>query len=447
MRVSLFVELPVPRPWSDTSDRDVFHGTLDALELADKVGLSGLWITEHHFQEEYSHASAPEVFLGAVSQRTTNLRLGFGIMHLPPAINHPARSAERVATLDVLSNGRVEFGTGEASSMAELGGFVMDPGRKREMWLEGLTVALGCLSESPFPGYEGTHVSMPARNIVPKPVQRPHPPVWVACTRPATTELAARMGIGALSFSYTGPSAVKPLIDNYYSIFAAEARPLTRAVNPNMLITAGDLMVARSHEEAVDRIGLGIGFHGYGIRHYYVSGRHHPGKTAVWEDYLRSLSGEQTGDARLEAEAAADAKRADWQALALANAKKTSDAHGGVGTPDEVREQLRRYEESGLDELMFLLPPARHEDIMESLELLGKEVLPEFVEREQAGAAAKARQREPLVEAALARHERVLGDVDPDYWFGGVPKAWTGDGRASEVEDAVKAALAAREGS
>ena len=142
MRVSLFVEHPVPRPWSATSEQRVFSESLEQLALADQVGFHGVWVTEHHFQEEYSHSSAPEMFLAALSQRTTNLRLGHGIVHMPPAINHPARVAERIAALDLLSNGRVEFGTGEASSMAELGGFNFDPGLKRPMWREGLEVAI-----------------------------------------------------------------------------------------------------------------------------------------------------------------------------------------------------------------------------------------------------------------------------------------------------------------
>jgi hypothetical protein len=235
------------------------------------------------------------------------------------------------------------------------------------------------------------------------------------------------MGIGALSFSYTGAADTKPLVENYYAILEKEGKPLTPTLNPNMLITAGDLMVAGSREEAVDRIGLGIGFHGYGIRHYYVSGRHHPGRTGVWEQYNRSLLGQETGDAQLLAQSMADEKRADWQALALANAKKTSDAHGGVGSVDEVREQLLGYEQAGL-------------------ELLGRHVLPEFVDREHSGRAERDRRLAPIIEGALARHERVFKDVDPDYRFGGVPQAWDGATRASEVEDAMKAAAAARAG-
>ena len=107
-----------------------------------QLGIQYVWEVEHHFLEEYSHSSAPEVFLGAASQRTKRMRLGHGIILTAPAYNHPARTAERVAMLDLVSNGRVEFGSGESGSEAELGGFRLDPGIKREAWLEGLEVAL-----------------------------------------------------------------------------------------------------------------------------------------------------------------------------------------------------------------------------------------------------------------------------------------------------------------
>ena len=113
MKISLFYEFPLPRPWSEDDEHQLFQHGLDEVELADKAGFSTVWLTEHHFLEEYCHSTAPELFLAAASQRTKNIRLGFGVMHLPPPINHPARIAERVATLDHLSNGRVEYGTGE----------------------------------------------------------------------------------------------------------------------------------------------------------------------------------------------------------------------------------------------------------------------------------------------------------------------------------------------
>lgn len=175
MKISLFYEFALPRPWAPDDEREVLQDALDEVEAADRAGFSTVWLTEHHFLEEYCHSTAPEIFLAAASQRTKNIRLGFGIMHLLPAVNHPARVAERVATIDLLSNGRVEFGTGEGSSVGELGGFDVDPADKRAQWEESLEVAIRCMIEEPFTGFKGEQIRMPPRNVIPKPLQKPHP--------------------------------------------------------------------------------------------------------------------------------------------------------------------------------------------------------------------------------------------------------------------------------
>src|SRR5499426_419871 len=126
MKFGLFYEHQLPRPWDEGDELRLFQDALAQVEFADKLGFDTVWEVEHHFLEEYSHSSAPEVFLAACSQRTRRIRLGHGIVQLPPNYNHPARVAERIATLDLISGGRVEFGTGESSSQMELGGFRID---------------------------------------------------------------------------------------------------------------------------------------------------------------------------------------------------------------------------------------------------------------------------------------------------------------------------------
>src|SRR5687767_13142524 len=180
MRFGLFYEHQLPRPWEDDSNEKLLTDALDQIELADRVGFDHVWEVEHHFLEEYSHSSAPEVFLAAASQRTKNIRLGHGIVQLPVEVNHPARVAERIATLDLVSGGRVDFGTGEGSSQAELGGFGVPRGEKRAQWEESIDVVTRMLVEEPFTGHRGRWIDAPPRNVVPKPKQKPHPPLWVA---------------------------------------------------------------------------------------------------------------------------------------------------------------------------------------------------------------------------------------------------------------------------
>src|SRR5256885_8643759 len=155
MQFGIFYEHQLPRPWVEGAELKLFQDALDQVELADKLGIDYAWEVEHHFLEEYSHSSAPEVFLAACSQRTKRIRLGHGIVQLPLGFNHTARVAERIATLDLISAGRVEFGTGGSSSEAELGGFLVDRDTKRAQWEEALDAVTRMFVEEPFAGYDG----------------------------------------------------------------------------------------------------------------------------------------------------------------------------------------------------------------------------------------------------------------------------------------------------
>ena len=414
MKISLFYEFALPRPWVPDDERVLLQECLDEVEAADKAGFSTVWLTEHHFLEEYCHSTAPEIFLAAASQRTKNIRLGFGIMHLPPAVNHPARVAERIATLDLLSNGRVEFGTGESSSVGELGGFNIDPADKRAQWEEALEVAIRCMIEEPFAGFKGEHIQMPARNVIPKPMQKPHPPVWVACTRPASVQMAAQKCIGALSFAYTGPGPLTERVNGYYKEFEENGVPITPNINPNILAIGGDLsmMVAKTDEQALQRLGQGGGFFSFGIMHYYMTGVHTPARTGVWKRYLEEVEKDPT--------------------LAY------GPGRGAIGSPATVREFLRGYEDSGVDEIILLLNPRSHEGTMESIEIMGKEVLPEFIERDQKAVADKAARLAPVIEKIEARRpESTAPQFDESYAFGGLPTGRGGKFTASEIPEAM----------
>ena len=120
MKFGIFYELQLPRPWQQDSELKLYQDALTQVELADRLAYDYAWMVEHHFLEEYSHSPQPEVFLAAASQRTKNIRLGHGIVQL--TTNPPQRIAERIACLDLVSNGRVEFGTGESGSVTELAG-------------------------------------------------------------------------------------------------------------------------------------------------------------------------------------------------------------------------------------------------------------------------------------------------------------------------------------
>jgi len=419
LRFGLFFEHQVPRPWETGDERRVFTEALEQIELADRLGFECAWVVEHHFLEEYSHSSAPDLFLAAASQRTQTIRLGHGIVHTVPAINHPARVAERVATLDVLSNGRVEFGTGEGSAAAELDAFAIDPADKRAMWEEGTRVALRCMSETPFTGHVGAHVRMPPRNVVPKPVQRPHPPVWVACSRRETIRLAAQHGIGALAFAFFDPEEARHWVDDYYRTLAEEGVPIGDAVNAELACVTS-FFCHEDEGEAVRRGAEGVNFIGYSLGHYYVFGRHHPGVEDLWAEYL-----DRRAAAGFDPEAVALATGSPDRLGAKVVQSGSTGLRGAMGTPDQVRDYLLRYEACGVDQVILSCAAGRnrHEHIMESLELFGREVMGEFIERDGPLRTAKERRLAPVIDAVMARKPAADHDrPDAEYVIPAYPR-------------------------
>jgi alkanesulfonate monooxygenase SsuD/methylene tetrahydromethanopterin reductase-like flavin-dependent oxidoreductase (luciferase family) len=373
MQFGIFYEHQMPRPWGDGDEHRLCREALAQVELADRLAIEYVWEVEHHFLEEYSHSSAPEVFLAACSQRTRSIRLGHGIVLMPPAYNHPARVAERIATLDLVSDGRVEWGTGQSSSRIELEGFNVDPAEKREMWLEAVRETARMLALNPYPGFQGSYFSMPPRNVVPKPLQKPHPPLWVACSNRETIRHAARLGIGALTFAFVEPEEARHWVEEYYRIFKTDCEPIGLAVNPNIAMVTG-FMCHEDSDVAVTRGLEGFQFFAYGLSHYYLTGTHVPGVTDLWHAFQQ-------------------------------NRPRGRGPTGGIGSPDEVRANLEQFEAAGVDQVVFVQQAGnnRHDHICESLELFAAQVLPAFKERHAARAARKARELAPFIEQAMSR--------------------------------------------
>jgi alkanesulfonate monooxygenase SsuD/methylene tetrahydromethanopterin reductase-like flavin-dependent oxidoreductase (luciferase family) len=395
MRFGIFYEHQLPRPWTPGLEQKLFQDALTQVELADKLGFDNVWEVEHHFLEEYSHSSAPEIFLAACSQRTKQIHLGHGIVLMPPGYNHPARVAERIATLDLVSNGRVEWGTGESSALLELGGYGVPVAEKRNAWREAVEQCANMLAMDPYPGFEGQYFSMPARNIVPKPVQKPHPPLWVACSNRETIKLAARLGIGALTFAFVDPAEATQWVEDYYRIFKEECVPIGHAVNPNICMVSS---FGVHHDAAVarQRFQEGFRFFQFALGWHYGFGEQVPGRTNIWELFQKA-QGAMTAGAP--------------GAGGIAGA-----AEGGIGTPDELRAHLKKFEACGVDQVAFIQQGGRnkHEDICEALELFAAEVMGEFKEREAARVARKTEELAPYVEAALKRKERMKPLADDE---------------------------------
>jgi hypothetical protein len=299
---------------------------------------------------------------------------------MPPKYNHPARVAERIATLDLVSNGRVEFGTGESASLMELGGFNVgfDPVEKRRMWQEGVEQCTNMMVMDPYPGFKGEFFEMPCRNVVPKPVQKPHPPLWVACSNRETIKMAARCGIGALTFAFVDPREARQWVDDYYRIFKEECVPIGHAVNPNVaMVTGFSVHPTRWNRAAAARTACASSATAWRIITYF--GEHKPGRTDIWANFEKG--------------APCACRR---PAPITASARRTSCARI-CGT----------FEESGVDQTVFIQQGGRnrHKDICEALELFAKDVMPEFKAREIEREKHKQEELAPYIEKAMARKQ------------------------------------------
>ena len=354
MKFGIFYEHQIPRPWDDRSEQRTINESLDQIELADSLGYDHAWVVEHHFLEEYSHASAPEVFLGAASQRTKNIRLGHGIVQI--TTNQPHRVAEKVSTLDLLTGGRVELGLGEGAGPAELHPFGVQVRSKRDRWEEAVRAIIPMFTKTDW-SFEGEFFKFPARNVVPKPIQKPHPPLWVACSNIQTIGKAGEWGMGALGFSFVNADAAQAWVHRYYNNLLHRQQKLTDyPINPNVAVANG-FFCAETDEEAVEKAS-GWTFFIFALSYYGRMGVDAPGKSDLWSAYQ------------------------DWR-----NTDKAKDALANalVGSPATLRKKLRMFADAHVDQIILVAQAGRtsHEDICKSYELFAREVMPEFhAERE-----------------------------------------------------------------
>ena len=366
MKFALFYEIPVARPWDKHSEHRAFKNTLEQAILGDQMGFHAFWTVEHHFLEEFSHCSNPEVLYGAVAASTKNLRLGYGVRLQPKPYNHPVRSAESAAVLDLISDGRVDFGTGRSSTRLELEGFGIDPGDTREMWQEAVGHVVGCWTHDEY-SFEGKHWSMPPRRVIPKPLQDPHPPIFGATGSDSGHQLMGELGLGLCSFSVgTPPEDVKRRIDLYRAALATCVKPLGATVN-NQAAAFTMVNCAPTQKESYDVSRDNFVWYTKRSAELITS-------VATWLHEMKHGLGTYEYLAEVEkvvSEGMHDL--VDFDYLQGCNAVI-------VGDPEEVADRCKAYEEAGVDLLLCLVNPyaVPHEKVMQTIELMGKHVIPKF---------------------------------------------------------------------
>lgn len=366
MKLDLLYEIDAPRPWTDgphpygqrRREQRAYREAIEQIKLADKLGFHTVWAVEHHFREGRSHCPAPEVLLGALSQVTEHIRLGFGVTLTPFGFTHPARIAEKVATVDILSGGRVEWGTGRSTPMEQTA-FGVDRAKSREHWKEAIEIVCGMWREERF-SWDSPSFHFPERVVTPKPFQDPHPPCWMAATSEGSAEVAGANGLGMLSFSIMQPLEQMARQVVAYRKAAATAKPLTD-VTTNRVAAYTLVHCAETMQQAEEN----------GIWK----------SVAWWYQNLAQFT-------------------LDWELVHLSDAEKASTfplmkplLEGNVpvqhfhdadmlvvGDPERCLQKMKHYADLGIDQLICYVQFGyhSHESVMKTIELLGKLVRPEI---------------------------------------------------------------------
>ncbi|HEX8056190.1 MAG TPA: LLM class flavin-dependent oxidoreductase [Novosphingobium sp.] len=368
MELGLLYEFDVPQPWAGehpwgqrSAERQVYRDNIEQIVLADKLGFEAVWLVEHHFRENRSHMPSNEVVLGALSQITERIKLGFGVALMPHEFVHPARVAEKVATVDLLSRGRAIWGMGRSTPMEQIAFGVDIPASKDKMKAAAKTVV--GMWEQEFYEEDSEYLKFPKRMVTPKPYQYPHPPAWMAASSPGSAATAGENGLGLLCFSIMQPlDTLKQIIDSYREA-QKSAKPLT-SVHTNKVGVYTLVHCAESRDSfGTNRLWESMWWWYKGIAEFHLK----------WE--MAHLTPEQQAQAfpLLESRARGefDITEFDREDMVI------------VGTPDECLQKLLRYEEAGVDQLLCYLNFGYlpHEAVMKSIELLGTRVIPELKKR------------------------------------------------------------------
>ncbi len=355
MKFSIFFEMQIANP-TRASEARLFHESVEQATLADELGYHCVWEVEHHGLYEYSHSSAPEIFLAFVAARTKRIRLGHGVTLTPYRYNHPIRIAERIATLDVLSNGRVNWGSGKSSSRVEQDAFENSVPELHAQWREALSMIPRMWQSEVFE-YRGRFFNVPPTQVIPKPVQQPHPPLFAACSKPESAALVGKLGIGALNFAVGNDTYLKEKVVDYRKAVSA-AKPDGWQVNNHFACTP-PCIVLDDDREACRHGFRGARFFAEALGRYYFTGDRPIGPLPI--------SRSELDDAELR------------EAMAF-RADPESQLNVITGDPIAAREKIQRFVDVGVDELILLMQMGTvpHDVIMRSLRTFGEKVMPHF---------------------------------------------------------------------
>ena len=357
MEFGLFIQNYTPgfrRDHEPDCEHNVIMEEIEYVKAADKAGFKYVWVTEHHFLDEYSHLSANDVMCGYFAHATERIHIGSGIYNPLPQVNHPAKVAERVAMLDHISGGRFEFGTGRGAGSHEILGFlpgIEDTSKTREIWEDVIGEFPKMWMQDEYQGYEGKFWSLPPRKVLPKPWKKPHPPMWYACGNVSSYEMAARRGLGVLGFSVGDLNDMEPIVKAYKNA-VPNAEPVGAFVNDNIMVTSAAFVKPDGKAAVKSAVDAKLNYLQSNVFRYHDTFPH-PEQVPYWPELIP------------------DYDAASIEAMAEIGAVICGD-------PDDALAQCKRWESAGADQLVFGIGCATKADTLEMIELMGKHVIPKI---------------------------------------------------------------------
>ena len=353
-------QIQMPRPWGAGAEMDAYHNAIAQAVAGEAAGFSHFWITEQHFFAEIGHSACPDMLLSAISQRTSRIRLGFAVILM--TINNPYAVAERVATLDLLSRGRVDFGMGRGSTPYMVEAFGVARPEERERAQEATEAVMQMFAEPRFSGFKGKHFDLPARQVLPRPAQKPHPPLWAAASNLSSYEWVGRQGLGVIGVTRNSVSETRDAIRTY--------RAAIRSADPKDFVGAyaneqvAGFALAYCHED--DRTGRDMAC---------AAARWYNGDNDAELNQVRFAT-------------AGGVERVVSKFRDRTNDELIEDGMAIGGNPDTICRVVEKWAEAGLDQMIFVLQAGRttHEQVLRSIDLIGEKVIPRFQGRAAAAA-------------------------------------------------------------
>jgi alkanesulfonate monooxygenase SsuD/methylene tetrahydromethanopterin reductase-like flavin-dependent oxidoreductase (luciferase family) len=380
VKFSMIFEAQLNHP-SPEHEHQVIRDCVAQAVAAEAAGFDRVWAVEHHALKWYAHMSAPEIFLSYVAAKTERIRIGHGVVCMPFGYNHPVRVAERAAMLDVLSGGRLDLGAGRGATLQEMSLCGVDPDNTYAEVEEALRIIGSVWQDETFEWHgDLLDIESPtglAHTVLPRPVQAPHPPLFMACTKQNTVTLAADYGIGALVLGFAGPDEVLHLNELYRDAVAVRTGKRFVSTEVNDWFSALCPTIVLDDRDEALRVGArGQRFFAEAIAHWYGGGPI-PAQDTEDDDNLAAIK--------------ADAERMvarlhEANIPVKPSSLSTFNPNHAYGNSQDAINYVERLAEGGVDEIMCLIQMGTipQEVCLETIAQWGETVIPHFRKEEAA---------------------------------------------------------------